>query len=283
MAIQLQTVAVQYNQIPDDSAILKSIDPLKKGESITFRIIGSYDPSNPRRRVLRSMFVPTTDVIKDPETGDTYDIAYIKGIGQGGVPILGEIFINDKHGSAITLKGDRPDDVRKYQYLMMCNYLSDNPNSDKTKNKIEIESEEKDHAFVRDKRKKVHAALSAVEAMNDSEVMNFIRANRLSDPGTAQKRRFKLEDFAEKNPDAFASAPMLDHTALYETIDALKKKKIVVWNNNSKSVLLYDGSMILDLDKKFKFGMSWKDELAKHLIQPEQKSVLKKLEDELEK
>lgn len=283
MAIQLQTVAVQYNQIPKESALLKDIQPLQKGDSITFRIKGSFDPSNPKRRVLRSMFLPNTDVVKDPETGETYDIAYIKGIGPGNVPILGDIYFDDRHGAALTLKGSRPDDVRKYQYIMLTNYLADNPNADPKKHKIEIESEDKDQEYVRTKRKKIQAALNAVEGMSDDEVLNFIRANRLHDPGTPKKRRFKLEDFAEKNPDAFSSAPLLDYTSLYDTIDALKKKKIIVWNNATRAVLTFDGSEILSLDKSWKFGMSWKEELAKHLIQPENKSQLKKLEQELTK
>lgn len=283
MAIQLQTVAVQYNQVPKESAIVKNVPALAKEESITFRLKGSYDPANPKRRVLRSLFLPNTDVIKDPDTGETYDIAYITGVGQGGTPILGDIFFDDKHGSALTLKGNRPDDVRKYNYIMMSNFLADNPNSDPKKHKVEIESEEKDRAFVRNQRDKKYAALSAVKSMTDDEVRNFIRANRISDPGTPKKRRYKLEDLAEQDPDKFASAPLLDYTSLYDTIDDLKKKKIVSWNNTTKSILMSDGSEILNLEKTWKFGKSWKEELAKHLIQPANKAQLNKLQDELEK
>ena len=277
----LSVQAVQFNQIPKDSAIYEDIKPLGKDDTITFRLKGSYDPSNPKKRTLRTLMLPQTDVIKDPKTGDTYDIGYIESVRQGGLPVFGEIWFDDKSGSAIKLHGKRAEDVRKYNYIMISNYLADNKNSDPKKHLIEIESEDKDMAFVRNKRKKVQAALNTVAAMNDSEILNFMRANRLPDPGTPGKRRFKLEDFAERNPDAFASAPMLDYTSLYDFIDELKQKKIVSFNNTTRGVVRCDGFEVLAVSKKI--GVSWKEELAKFLIRPENKRELEWLKNEAAK
>lgn len=276
----LHVQAVQFNQVPDKS-VIKKFKPLGKNESVTFRVKGSYDPSNPKKRVLRTMLLPQQDVVKDPETGEVYDIAYISGIGQGGVPIFGEIWFDDKSGSAKTLHGNRAADVRMYNYIMMSNYLVDNPNSDPAKHKIELESEDKDQAYVRNKRKKVQSALNTVEMMTDEEIMNFLRANRKPIANTAGKRRFYLEGLAEKDPDAFANAPMLDYTSLYTVIDEAKQKKIISFNNNTRCVLRYDGSEIVEVPKKI--GTSWKEELAKFLIQPDNKGQLDWIKGEIER
>jgi hypothetical protein len=277
----VQTVAVQFNQIPKDSELRKKIKPLNKGDKVTYRLVGSVDPSKPGKFFGASKFIPNTDTINGPD-GETYDIAYIVGVGQGGVPEFGDIYFEEEERFRKTLYGKNAKDVRLYEYLEMSNYLKDNEDRDTSKaamiERVEVGMDEK---AKRAKRIKIADAVKVAESFTDEEVLNFIRANRMPDPGEAEARRWAVEEYAEKNPDAFNKAPLIDFTALYDDIETLKKAKALVWNAQTRAWQTFDGKEILVVKKGF--GVSQKDELARFLMKKDGENWLSWMKAELEK
>jgi hypothetical protein len=273
---------VKYNQIPKESALLKRLKPLDKNERVRYRVYGAYDPSQPDKFFGRTLALPCEDTIMDPETGDVFDIAFVEGVGSGGVPQIGAIMFNDFDGAMITLSGNSAMDQRKYQYIELCNFLADNPNRDGNKALlVERIDDTKDLNYKRDLRKKKQSALNVVEAMDNAEVINFIRANRIADPGSPEQRRAVLEDLAEAKPDKFLDMPSLDYTSMYPVIDDAKKAKIITWNNGTREWLRHSGEVMLLVKKAF--GTNNKDELAQHLIKSDGKADLDWIKSELAK
>jgi hypothetical protein len=279
MAQAIQTVAVQYNQIPANSSLKKNFKPLGRDEKATYRLIGSTDPSKPGKFFGPSKFVPATDVVTD-EKGNTYDIAYIDKVGRGGVPEFGEIFFNEDDRFRMTLYGKSAKDVRLYEYLEMSNYLKRESESN-IQAIIERVTQGMDEKRLRARKQKIRDAVDAAQAFSNEEVLNFIRANRLADPGEEEARRWVVESYAENNPEAFANAPMADYTSLYDIVDKAKQQKIVTFNNSTRAVLKYDGSELFEVKKGS--GVSWKEELAKFLIDPKNKEQLNWIKAEIEK
>jgi hypothetical protein len=273
---------VKFNQIPSDSSLLKKIKPLKKDEHVQYRLRGAFDPKRPGQFFGRTLVLPTQDTISDPDTGETYDIAFIEGVGPGGIPKVGTIMFEDFNLCLITLKGNSGLDQRKYNYIELCNFLADNPDRDKNKPAlIERVNEAEDLKYKRDKRKKVQNALLVVDAMTDTEVLNFVRANRMADAGTPEKRRAGLEDVAEKNPDKFIDMPTIDYTSNYQIIDDAKKAKIIMFNTVTREWQRFDGTPIMTVKKGF--GVSNKEELAMFLVKEEGRKSLEWIKTELKK
>jgi hypothetical protein len=277
----VQTVAVQFNQIPKDSILREKIKPLGPKDKVRYRLKGSVDPTKPGKFFGASKFIPSTDTVVDPKTGDVYDIAYIEKVGQGGVPEFGDIYFEEEERFSKVLRGNSAKDVRLYEYLELSNYVDGNEDRDSSRAMLERVVDGMDERTKRDTRRKKADAVKVAEAFTDEEVLNFIRANRLPDPGEAEARRWKIEEYAEKNPDAFAKAPTIDFTALYDDIDTLKKAKALVWNSTTRTWLTFDGKEILPVKKGF--GVSHKDELARFLMQKEGTSWLSWLKEELKK
>jgi hypothetical protein len=273
---------IRYNEIPKESVLLTRIKPLERGQRQKYRVYGAYDPTKPGKFFGRTVALPTKDTIIDPDTQAVYDIAFVTGIGPGGVPEIGEIIFDDFNGCIISLTGGNATDQRKYQYIELCNFLKDNPTRDTNRTiLIERVNEAEDLKYIRAKRKKVHAALSAVEALGETEVLNFIRANRMPDPGTPEMRRAALEDLAEKDPDKFNSMPTVDYTSLYDLIDEAKTKKIIVWNNITREWTRFSGEHILTVKKGF--AVSQKEELAQFFMKEDGKKDREWIKKELQK
>lgn len=265
MPATIAQAPVKYNDIPKESKLLTRIKPLGKDDHVKYRVLGSTDPSKPGKLFGPTTILPTIDTVSDPDTGEVYDIAYVQSFGQGGAPIIGDIILDDFNRFTITLKGSSTSDRRKYQYLELCNYLVNNPDRDTNKTAyLERVDEVEDFKYKRDRRKKVQSALMAVENMTDNEVINFIRVNRLPDPGTNESRRAAVEDLAEKSPDKFAKLPTVDYTSLYDTIDEAKKAKVIVWNNVTREWTRFSGELLVQVKKGF--GISNKEELAQYLM-----------------
>lgn len=258
---------IKYNNIPADSSLLKNLKKLGRDEKVKYRVCGSFDPEKPDKFYGRTLILPTTDQITDPDTSEVYDIAYIKGLRAGGIQDVGDIVFDDFHASTITLFGNSADDQGKYKYIELCNYLAQNPNRFGKDPLIERVDEKVDLSGKRDKRKRVTAALNSVAVMTDEEILNFVRANRMPDAGTPESRRATVEDFAELNPDQFATMPLIDYTSLYTLIDNASKAKLLQWNNVTRDWLRSDGVQVLHIKKGF--AVSQKEELAQFLMSPE--------------
>jgi hypothetical protein len=282
MAIMSMQKSVAYNQIPKDSVLLKRIKPLKKGEQVKYRVAGAYDSSQPDKFFGRTLVLPSTDVITDPETGEVYDIAYITGYAEGGIPQLGEIWFNDFEGSIKTLNGGNASDMKLYTYLELCNYLADNPSRDTSKSiHIEKVSPEKDRASRKNKFKQIAAAMIMIENMSETEVINFIRANRLPDAGDHLSRLSFLEDLAQREPEKFAAAPTIDPSSLGSIVDEALKAKVIFWNGVTREYSQSDKKKILTVKKGA--SVNPKQELEDFLFSPEGHDQLDWIKAELQK
>jgi hypothetical protein len=273
---------VQYNIIPQDSPLLTNIPKIPKGKLVQFRAYGCIDPARPGKFFGRTVRVPPTDIITDNE-GNTYDIAMIKSVGAGGVQELdNEVFFDTIQACLISLRSSSAREMRQYQYFMLCNYNGSNPNRDTSKPILfEIVDDAKDHTSKRTRFKKIAAAMAAIENFSEKEVLDFIRSNRLPDTGSHHSRVAYLEEFAQKDPDKFMTAPLIDHTSLYATIEQATKAKVITYNNVTREYQTYDKKVILEVKKGF--GVSNKDELAKFLMSPEGHKDLAWIKAELEK
>lgn len=276
------SVTIRYNDIPKTSSLKKKLDDFfkKNKDRVQYRVIGSHDPVT-GKHYGKTLRIPKSDVVQDSD-GNVYDIAYVEGAGPGGKQKVGEIWFHDYNGSLITLFVNSAKDRKQIEYLELCNYLTDNDNRDKSAPAfIERVDDTTDFKIRRDKRRKVHAALSVIEGFSDDEVLNFTRASKLPDKGTEDKRRFFLEEFAEKDPDKFLNSPIADYTALYEVIDEAKGKKIINYNTSNATWFTFDGGEIRKIKKGV--GVSNKEELAKFLMTPDGSKHLDRIRAELEK
>jgi hypothetical protein len=279
---QLNQVVPQYNKIPSDSPLVTSIKPLGKNDSVTYRIIGAYDPARPKFFGGRTLVLPPTDTVQCPKYDEPFDIAYIKSIGEGGVPVIGEIIFKDNEGSRLTLYGNRVDHQKMYRYIEMCNYLVDNPFRDISKEaKIERESLEKDRQIKRTKRQVKEAAYKLIESMSESEVLDFIRANRLPDTGSHDSRVQYLEDLAETDPMIFAKGVATSEVNIDKMIDEAEEAKIIVYDKVKREWQLSDGKRIIAVKKGF--NINPKNELSGFLFQPDGHQFLDIIKSELSK
>jgi hypothetical protein len=260
---------VKYNEIPEDSHLLKKIKPLKRGEQVTYRLHGCYDPDRPNKFFGRTLRIPPTDLIMDKE-GNTYDIAMVKGLGPGGVQELdGEVYFEPTSLCLMTLNGSNAREMRRYQYMEICNFNGDNPDRNPSSPVFfEKVNEERDRGAKRDKFKRVVAAMEMVEALSEKEVLDLIRANRLPDTGSHQRRLTQLENLAQKDPDKLLAMPLVDHTALLKVIEDAVKAKVIVYSNQTRDYTTFDKTKVIH-NVKTGFSVSPKVELAKFLLSPE--------------
>lgn len=274
--------SIRYNQIPKDSVLFTSLKKLGRNEKVKYRVFGSQKSNKPGKFFGPSVILPATDVITDPDTGEVYDIAYVKSVGAGGVQNTEAIEFDDFNAFTLVLFGNNVEHQKMYQYIELSNYLADNPNRSSGKQAlIERVDENKDRSANRDRRQKMNAALNTVTAMSDAEILDFVRANRLPDLGTPLARRVQVEDLAERDPDKFAKMPVIDFQTMFSIIDEAKKKKVITYNNVSRMWQRFDGTTILKVQKGL--GVQIKEELAAHLARPEGNRDLEWIKAELEK
>lgn len=277
---------VQWNRLYDEknksNSLLKKFAPLKKNEVAEYRLVGTFDPNSPDKIFLKTMLIPSQDVLIDDD-GETWPIGAIKGKDSSGDPLFyeDELWFKDTSGSYLRLNGSSAKDQVIYKYLELTNFNLSNPNRDTSRSALfERVDENKDIDQKRAKFKKTVTAMQMVEDMSDADILNFIRANALHDAGSDLKRRYFLEDLAQKNPDKFDNAVTTDFQSLKEPIELAKKKKIFQYNNLQRQWTTHDGKLVHTVKKG---ATSQVTELAKYLMSPEGKAHLEYMETELAK
>lgn len=196
-------VTDQYNNLPEN--ILGRI-PKLTGQMVKFEVRGKYwDKANKMWRYPHYTAIPKTDRIVDPETNEVYTIANVHNISSNGEPIMPMIYF-DRSGHIIV----RPDengrysssDILTYQFLMLCNYNESNPHRDgNTKPWFKLINDDAVALEKVEEKSQGADAIKMVAKLTDEEVPLLAAQIGVGEVGDlTQVLRFKLIEFAEKNP-----------------------------------------------------------------------------------
>jgi hypothetical protein len=275
-------VLYDLSAIPADSKIHAHVKPFGKGDVAKYRVYGSFDPLT-KKYSLRDLYVPNTDVIMDPDTGESYDIGYVVRVGEGGKPVLGDIWFSSDSLCILILHGGQVQHRKIYNYLERCNYNVSNPNRDTSAMPlIERIDDGSDAEASRRNRKRLYAAFDAIEGMTDDEVSAFNIANGVQTFGSAALNRAELENWVERyGPDRFfrasiaAPAPGSVDTTL-QFIKNLQKKERIAFNKTTKKWTTIAGDTVLVLQKGHGDPLH---ELANYLDTQEGKAGMEILKD----
>lgn len=196
-------ITEQYNNLPD--SILARI-PKLTGQMVKFEVRGKYwDKANNMWRYPHMTAIPKTDRIVDPTTNDVYTIANVHNISSSGEPIMPMIFFD--HSGHIIIRPDEngrysSSDILTYQYLMLCNYNESNPHRD-SNTKVWFKQINDDVIALEKVEEKSQSAdaIKMVAKLTDDEVPLLAAQVGVGEVGDlTQVLRFKLIEFAEKNP-----------------------------------------------------------------------------------
>jgi len=268
--------------IPADSKIHAHVKPFGKGDVAKYRVHGSFDPIT-KKYVLRDVCVPNTDVIMDPDTGESYDIGYVMRAGEGNSPVLGDIWFSSDSLCILILHGDQVQHRKIYEYLERCNYNVSNPNRDPSSFAlIERIDDGSDAEASRKNRKRLYAALDAIENMTDDEISAFNIANGVMTFDSPALNRAELENWVERfGPDRFFKASIaapasgaVDTTL--EFIKSLQKKERIAFNKTTTKWTTIAGDTVLVLQKGHGDPLH---ELANYLDTQEGKAGMEILKD----
>ena len=206
---------------------------LKRGETKIFKLLKvKKDKTSPTGFYIPSAAnVPNRDVIEIK--GEIYDIAAIKSIGLKGNEVFHRLWFTKEAGGQIVVHGGRIADQEIYEYLMLSNYRSNNPNRDPSRKQIyklvDVSAEVKVQRASRSQRLK--AELYASE-MTDAEVMTFAAASGWSDKSFAIVRN-RIEVMAEENPINFLKIASNRHNSMKADVKNALDKKIISFDKGS--------------------------------------------------
>ena len=224
------------------------VPELKRGQKVTYELYGlKKDPMDPekdeRKKRLQIPFkvgIPPTDRVHwgKGDKGEWVDIAYIKGYGNGGVPLFGEIQFDKVNAGTLTLVGGKGDDDRKYKYLEMCNFNGSNPFRDTS---MPIIFTRKDYKKERDeKRKKRDLLVDAITTAKGLDLATLrkmsigIYGNVMEDD---EEMRIKIENFAEARPTDFLAMYESNDLNIMELGAEAQKKGILSFDMQARKIL----------------------------------------------
>lgn len=195
----------RFNNLSDK--LLKSIPPLKKGDSVSFTLLDiAIDPVT-GNEIIQEQNVPSTDTIFD---GDTpVDIAALQSVNSTGKEKFDVIWFERSAGGVITLNGNTPAHQERYMYLMLCNYNLSNPNRDTTKQPIFKTIDAIGDAKRKSEELRVrHDAITLAISLPDDEVRTIISARGGNDRAPIETLRAQLEQLAFDDPTGFKASAM---------------------------------------------------------------------------
>jgi hypothetical protein len=266
------TTRNRVNEIPKDSVLNKKVKPFGKGDVAKYRLYNSYDPVK-KVHLLRDVSVPNRDSITDPDTGEVYEIGYVKNFDPTGKPVFGEVWFEATGLCMFTLHGGQVQHKKMYDYIERCNFLSDNPHRDPSaKLLIERVEEDSDSNRLRDLRKQRQEALNMVEVMTDDEITTYIKTLKVPMPSSAMGRKDFLEDHIEKGGarkflDGSTSKGGAEFNELIEFVKLAKKKEAISYSKSDGLWTTKDTSLVYKGSRRV--GGSPDKELAAYLATDE--------------
>lgn len=176
--------SANYNNIHD-----KTVPKLKRGDTVIFKCLYMHvdDSGTP---TYPTYIVPNKDVIYDHMLDEYVDIAYIKSpVVPGREEELGQIVFGSADKGVLVLSGNNPDDVRKYEFLKLCNFNQSNPDRDGSQLAIfkEINETVRVADSMRNARKDLEILRFATEAPID-DLIQYLKANQVNPLGLPEER-----------------------------------------------------------------------------------------------
>lgn len=221
-----------YNKLTP--GLIKKLEkhPFGKGDRKVFRLVGSYDDATKKYRLCAGRHLAEKDQVLDPDTGDIVDIANIKEIKEGGVPVFFDLWFPEGAMNKEILNGSRPDHKLKYEYFILTNLNASNPDRNTDKMAIiEEEDEEKAARARRAIKRTKRDAIAVVDNMEDDEIIRYW-ASKGKNPKieNLEDWREKLEDLAYDQPDTFIGSGGSAKEEVKENLKTLVKKNVIVYD-----------------------------------------------------
>lgn len=193
----------KYNNWSEGSK--PEIVKLKRGEVKRFELLNlRKDPQNQGKvKAPHLVVVPLTDHVVDSE-GNVVNIAPVYGIEGDGKPRILKIAFRSRNLGSITLYGNNPEDVVKYEYLQLSNYNAGNKNRDPYITPIFKEIIPKEDAINNLKlRAEKFKAESLVHKLSDAEVLKYFKSRGEAAVGDVETFRERLFVIALGDPKKF--------------------------------------------------------------------------------
>lgn len=258
----------KYNNFPSNSKL--NVEPLKKGETAVYRLIGSYDPRT-KKHHLRTQLIGSSQVVVDPDNDEVYEAAYISKLKPNGDAMLGDIWLDSGMMCLVTLRHNSAEDQKKYKFMEISNENLSNPFRDVNIQPLfERVKPDSDSIELRGIRTKKREALAVIDGMSDEDIVAFFRSNSLPDAGQPEARRNRIEEIAEQNPDRFLNGAIvagLGDIAL--EVENLQRAKVINYDKTQAIWYIHTGKPLLKLTRSFHSDP--KMELAKYLIKNQDK------------
>jgi hypothetical protein len=208
---------VTYNDISED--LKNAIPQLKRGQKVKYRVVGSYDVIRKKYKLLSSLHIPATDVIMDPFTDQTVNIAMIERILPTGEPKFVDLWITDATGNVLILNGSNPKHQAIYNFIELCNFNVSNVNRDTSAQPL-LEKADDIDMFMRQTQKERarQAAVDVVRSMTNDELIDYWKktidpniansvyrnvAKKEIDTRYLEYMRARTEVMASENPSRF--------------------------------------------------------------------------------
>jgi len=208
---------------------------LKNGEVKVFKLLKvKKDPTSPTGFYIPSAAnVPNKDVITIGD--ETVDIAAIRSIGVKGNITFHRLWFTKEAGGTISCHGGRIVDQEIYEYLMLSNFRSGNPNRDPSYKElyklIDSKSDAKVERATRSQR--LQAELYASE-MTDEEVLTFSAASGWNNDETDILRN-RIETMAQNDPIHFMKIASNRHNNMKADIKRALDEKVLSWDKPSST------------------------------------------------
>lgn len=239
-----------YNNFPSDSEL--NVKPLDKDQTAMFRLINTFDPVS-KKYFLRSELMPAEDFVTDPKTREGYHIACVKSVGVDNKVTFHEVWFEPNNIDIIRLSGKSAYDQEIYKYMKISNFNVTNPNRDPLAPRhFEEITPDTDVILPRTARKNKRAALILIDAMNDAEIIAFLKNNRQTPMQTEDLRRNQIEEFAERFPELVLKAGAYTSEDMAKDVEKFINADLIAWSKESAS--WYDtktNNVILRCGKSF--------------------------------
>jgi hypothetical protein len=254
---------------------------LKRGQRATYELIGiKEDPlSTDGRLEIPFMFgIPTTDrIVGDGD--EVIDIAYISNYTHGNVPQFGEIVFTKAQAGTITLDGGRPEDMKMYEYLELCNYNASNPARDTSVHALfKRQDYKKDKADERARRSLLVDALTASKKLTAVETRKLAVALNIA-AEDQDEIAIRIEEFAEKNPTKFLAMLENADLSIMEVADAASKAGLILVDPQARKIMASNKSTLYTWAPEA--GVDWKEKFVQFTKSEEGQAFYKEIQSSL--
>lgn len=219
-----------YNNVSKET--LESVK-LAPGQKVVFRLLNMAPaPMDPSRMAIPLYKrVPPIDQVWDEHLQDYVDIAAVRAVDAEGNHTFHDISFTKALAGHITLVGGRSGDQEIYSYLALTNHNSSKEGRDNTKEAIfELVDEEAKADKDIQVRNKKRDALNIAADLTPEQVRDYIAALGDDDMRPIKTLRNKIEEMADKEPEAFLELVNNKQAVMKATVNRAASKNAIIFN-----------------------------------------------------